>query len=493
MVRSHALIARNTLLRGGGEIVAKLATVAFFVVMARELGSDQFGDFVFGLSLSQVLLGAAGLGTDEYVIREVARDRGRAGWLFSNVVGLKVLMLAGLMAVIAGVLAVGGYPLTTAVAVILVGVGVATEVVTKSYYAVFQGYERMEYVAVALIAQRVATAAIGITVLLAGGDLIAAGAAFALASVLGLVVARVLLHRITRPSRTLERDRWGGLIRTAAPLGFVALLLTLLLKLDASLLSFLKGGGSDNEVVGFYGAAYRLVEATLFISFAFGTAVLPWLSRHGGGAAGVTLARGYELGLKGLIAVLVPIGLVYGLFAEPLIELFYGSGYEDAIAPLRLLAAMTVLYGINAFAATLLIARDKPGAFVRPGVAIVVQNVVFNLILIPPFGAEGAAFNAVLSSLLLAGITFWRARSLVGGVSLARVLIAPAVAGLALAAVAVAGQGVPLVAGAVGLAAYAATFLLVERLAFDEDFDLYRSLVRRRSAEPVPVSPSVGP
>ena len=72
-------VARNAAVRMGGEIVAKLASLAFFVVMARELGARGFGEFQFALALTGALIYLAGFGTDQLLAREVARERGLAG------------------------------------------------------------------------------------------------------------------------------------------------------------------------------------------------------------------------------------------------------------------------------------------------------------------------------------------------------------------------------------------------------------------------------
>src|SRR5918998_6956714 len=77
-------IARNAAVRAGGEAVGKIASLAFFVVMARELGRAGFGDFVFAFSLGTVLMLASGLGTEDLIAREVARDHRRVhGYLWN--------------------------------------------------------------------------------------------------------------------------------------------------------------------------------------------------------------------------------------------------------------------------------------------------------------------------------------------------------------------------------------------------------------------------
>ena len=84
-------VATNTIARAAGEAVAKVGSLAFYVVLARELGSEDYGSFVFALALTGTLLIGAGFGTDELIAREVARDRARAGRYLSDVAGLKAV------------------------------------------------------------------------------------------------------------------------------------------------------------------------------------------------------------------------------------------------------------------------------------------------------------------------------------------------------------------------------------------------------------------
>ena len=472
-------IATATLIRAVGEIVAKAASVALFIAIARELGESGFGDFIFGLSLSSVLFTAAGFGTEELIARNVARDREQIHHLYGNVVAVKSLTLVALLGVMAVIVYAGGYSAGTQTAVMLIALGVAFEVLGKTLHAIFQAHERMQFIAGSLIIQRTAVAGAGIAVLLAGGGLVEVSIVFCLGGLLGLLSSLVWMYRfVVRPRVEVDRSRWVALVRAGLPLGVAVTLYFALLKLDATLLSFLTAG--DNAEVGQYGAAYRLIEATMFVSWAFGGAITPWLSRHGADAT-VSLTRGYELGLKALVAMLLPIAAFFAVYAEPLIDLLYGSVYADAVTPLRLLAGMTVLFGINTFLAILMISRDQPGEFTRAAAVVIVQNVTFNFILIPPLGAEGAALNAIISGALLAGWTLRRARRLFGAIALTHVIAAPALASAALIALALAtGTALTVVSVGAAVAVYLLTLLVLERVIFPDDFGFYAELVPAR-------------
>jgi O-antigen/teichoic acid export membrane protein len=172
---------------------------------------------------------------------------------------------------------------------------------------------------------------------------------------------------------------------------------------------------------------------------------------------------------------------VYALLGDSLIHLLYGARYADAVLPLRMLGAATVFYAVNSLAATVLIARDRPGTFSRLLVGVGILNIVMNLILIPPYGAAGAAFTAAVSGLLLAVLSVRCVTTVVGRVSLVRALTGPTLAGLAMTA-AILPFDLPLVpAAAIGTVAYVAVLAGFERLAYPEDFAAMLRLVKRRA------------
>jgi O-antigen/teichoic acid export membrane protein len=324
---------------------------------------------------------------------------------------------------------------------------------------------------------------VAIALMLGGAGLVAVSAVFLGGAAVGLTAAHALLRgRVVVPRREVDRSRWLPLVRAGIPIGIVTLLFGMLLQLDVVLLSLL---GGDSDEVGVYGAAFRLVAATMFLSWSFGQATQPWLARQEDDRA-LPLARGYELGLKALTAVLLPIGVGFATLAEPIVETVYGDGYEGAVVPLRLLGTVVALYGLNQFTSVLLISRYRPGDMRRNLIVVLVQNVVCNIILIPPLGADGAAISGAASAALLAVLSLHAGRRVTGRLSLVRTLAGPALAAAAMAAVLLAVEpslwaGIPL-----GAAVYAVALAAWERTANPTDLRIVLSALRRRDAVPAP-------
>ena len=456
-------VARNAAVRMGGEVVAKLASLAFFVVMARELGARGFGEFQFALALTGALIYLAGFGTDQLLAREVARDRALAGRLLADAAAVKVL--GGLLMLGAATLIAAASSEGVAV-VAIVGAGALLEVLSKSWHSIFTGYERLDLVSATLIVQRTLTAVVGVAVLLSGGSLLAAAAVYAGGAAVAVLVCELLLRRLGVRRASMDASGWLSVMRAGVPIGVVSLLMIVLLRLDVTMLAFL----SDSVTVGVYAVAFRLVEATQFMGGAMAIAMLPWLAR-----AGAELTRGFALGLKAVNALLLPIGLALVLFAGPVVDLLYGDEFEPSVVPLRILGLMTLFYGINAYASVSLVARYRPLVLGRLLVPVIALNVVLNLILIPREGASGAAAAALASGALLAALALWQARVVLGPADLVGAFAGPVLGGGAMAAVVLA-LSAPWVAELVlGAVVYATVLGAFEWLARREDALVYLS------------------
>ena len=482
-------IAGNAAIRSTGEIIAKLASIAFYVVLARELGEQSFGDFMFALSLTSVLMLAAGFGIDDLTVRNVARDRSSLDWYLSNGAAIKLCTSAVLLGVAAIAVNVGGYSSEARAAVYLVGAGVAIETLSWTWQAIFLAYERPYLVSISIISQRSLTALVGTVLILNGAGVVTAAAVFLGGAIVQLAISHLQLrHRLHPPRLQLEPKKWRSLMGSGVPVGIVGLLLTLLLKLDTVLLSFL--GGGDNTEVGFFSAGYRLVEATLFVSWSFAHATIPWLGRKAR-EDGAELARACRLGLKAISMLLLPIGIGLAALAPDVIELFYGADYEEAATPLRLLGAVSVLYGINYFTGGALIALDAPERFRRVALPMIAVNLAMNVVLIPPLGATGAAISALASAAMLAALTTLQLRRATGDFSLVAAFAGPVIAGAAMLA-ALLLLDLPLVPSAVvGAAVYAGVLAAIERAVFPEDADLVIRIISpalRRRFPPGPPS-----
>jgi O-antigen/teichoic acid export membrane protein len=466
-------ILANTAWRALADVGSKLASIALYVVMARELGDAGFGVFTFAAGYVALFTALARFGQDAVLVRDVARDRSRLRDYFGDTLALKLALAvpAGLLGV--GALAASGSSSTTVALAALLMPAALAEALTATPLAVYQAHERLKLIPVVLITQRFATAAVGIAILLAGASVVAVGAVYLGGALLGLALAlRLQLTRVAAPGLVVRPSRWPALLRAAAPLGVAGVLGTVLFRVDAVILA----GFEPSAVVGDYGAAYRLFEATLFLGWAVGAAVYPVFSRLDEPAA---LRSALERGLTLCLTASLPFAVGAAVASEAAMETVYGPDFLGGADALRLLAPGIALFPVAYVCGLLLVARRRQAVVTVLYGAVAAANIGLNFALIPRLSLDGAALVTSLSELALAAVLLVYCARLTRGLSWARVAGPPLVAAAAAAAAMLPLRDDFWIATAAGGLVYVAALVVVERIAVPEEARVLGQIIRR--------------
>lgn len=473
---------RNTGVRAAGEVVGKLSTFVLFAALARATGEDGVGAFVFALALLGIAMMPIGFGSDPYLLREVAKDRAALGRLFFDVLGLKLALAGPVLALTFVAVEVLGYDARTQATVYVLSLGLFLDLLAKTFHGIFNGYERGDLLAATIIAQRVVTAVLGVTALAVGFGVVAVAGIYSAGSALHLGLSALLMRRaIGFPRPRLAPGRWRSLARTTFPYGVQDVFGVLLFKLDAVILSLL----ATQAAVGRYGAAYRLLESTLFVSFALNgafAAMYTYLTHD----SVPTVRSVFQRSIKLALLLLVPGAVILATLAEPVLTLLFGSEFGDGAPALRLLAPVVILLCVVTLSSSLIISRSGPKAIVRVTGAMVALNVLLNVALIPPFADAGAAAAMLLTELAFVGIALRLAAREVGGVNWFSMAGAPALAGSLMVPPMLVLNAVPVAALLAGVAVYVPAVVLLERSLSPGDLDFARGVLRRRLGRRAP-------
>ena len=459
------------------DVASKVASLAFFVVMARELGAPQFGVFTFALAFVILATTLGNFGQDVVLTREVARDRTRLGGYFANTLALKVVLATVSLALSIGVAVAAGIDRETLEVLLLLGPAVAFELLMATCFASYQAFERLEFIPIALISQRFATAAAGIAALLNGAGVVAVSAIYLAGSGLGFALALwFLVRKVARPGLEVEPRRWWPLMRASFAIGLAGVFSVVFFRIDTAMLA----GFEPKEVVGDYGAAYRLFEATLFVAWSVGAAVYPVFSR-----LTVTsvppVGLVFQRSLKLAVALTLPLAAGGLVLAGPLMRLLYGSSYEEGATALRLLTPAIVLYPICYVAGYLLVSQDRQRVLTWVYGLVALENILANLVLIPWLSLNGAALGTSISQLLVTVALVVFAQRAAGTIRWDRIAAGPLLATLLAATTMGALRDELALAVACGTAVYLVALVLVERLLFPEDARAALDLLRRRA------------
>jgi O-antigen/teichoic acid export membrane protein len=473
----------NTAFRAGAEIGGKLATLVLYAGLARATGVDGLGTFVLAASFAELGLILVDLGLDQYMTREVARDRRRES-LFTNVIALKLTLLVPVALAMVAITFLLDYSGESRAVVILLIAGFFADSLIRTEFALFMAYERGRPVATVIVAQRLTTAAIGLTLLAAGLGVVAVAATYAGCAAAAFGLGAIMLARsVGFPAWAPRPSSWRNLAVASLPFAIQVIFMVMLFRLDAVILGQL----STDTAVGNYGAAYRMFEATLFIPYAVASsfaAMYAYLTPTSDPTIGFVFGRS----VKFAAAALVPIGVLFGVFSNELLTTIFGDEFAEASSALEVLAGAIPLIGIVVLCSTFIVSRGPARALVILTGSITALNIALNFVLIPELDQDGAAIAMLVSEALFATGGLLIAYRQLGGFDWLNSLFAPAAAGAVMLAIAVVAPGPALVAGALALLVYAVVFFGVERVFSPEDFGFVKTLVAGAGKSTVPSS-----
>ena len=469
------VVVGNAAANAIGQVIGKLSTLAWTIVAARLLTRSEFGGFNLALSVALLVTVFAEWGFDVVLVRRTTSDREQVGRLLALavtwqlLVGLPVFVATGVVAVLSR----QGEADAAMFALVLAAIYV--ELWNDSSRAAASAVHRQGPTTVALVCQRAVSAALIIVALALGWGLAGLGATFLLGSVVGWVTHQLALRRlgIRQQFRPFAWSDLREFAHGAAVFGVNAIVLIALARVDAILLSAIKG----DDDLGSYAAAYRLFETTLFLTFAVSSSVLPVMSgqpepRKVGGL--------FEGSFNAVLVAYVPFAVVCLIDARGVLQLFFGDRYAvSASGALEWLSLSPVAFALAYLAVVALTALRRTRSLLAASISATVANVGLNLLLIPRYAGTGAGAANTLAYAVQGVILVVMLARHCGGLSVLDTVTEPLVAGAVFASFLLVVPAPTVVEIAAGLVVYAAVWLAMVRWRRPERLRFFIELIRR--------------
>jgi len=389
-------VARGSALLFWSKVAGNAGFFVAVLILARALGPTGRGTIAFITVTALVAARVAGLGISEATTVFVARRPETRSALLTNAV---VFMLgSGLVAAAAacGVLIMLGDARPAGVGeaeLAVLACAIVATAVADAGYSFLLGANRLGSVAVVTATASwvyplllvILWSTVGLTVVRAALAWTAAEALRALAYL--VLSARGLVLRRLDPRLLVDAAGFGS----RAWVGSLARFLNF--RTDQILMGFL----ASEAALGIYAVAVNASEALLYLPAAMATALLPTAARADSGLRTEQALRAF----RSAALVTTAAAFAAALLGPLLLPWIFGADFEDSVRPFLLL-----LPGAFGFAAMIvfsnaLVAGSSPGfSSIGPTVSLGV-GVALDLVLIPRFGASGAA--AAASMAFLAG------------------------------------------------------------------------------------------
>ena len=151
--------------------------------------------------------------------------------------------------------------------------------------------------------------------------------------------------------------------------------------------------------VGYYSGATKFIYPFMFISGAFMTAVFPKLAKHSEEKDKFRNIQNTAVYYLGGIGVFLSILLYLG--ADIIFQLFFGDKYDNSIPIFKILVWFLAIVFIYGPISNSLVAKNRIKFLVYLNLFMIILNVVLNFILIPNYGARGAAMTTIVCEIMI--------------------------------------------------------------------------------------------
>ena len=458
-------VARGTTQLLGGLLAAKAMDFALYLVLARQLGVEEFGRYTFALSFTLLFNIVADVGLSTVFTREASRAPERIRALLGDTLVLKLALGAITIAATAAVSIATGAPART---ILLVGLFTLAMLMNSSallFEGLLKSAGRAGIAGLSVVAQSATALAVGLALVLSGAGALGGACAYAAASLVHVAAAALASRALWRadraratvrgmapapemhtspasapapvsagapsPAPRTARDAMHSrlaLLRESAPVALSGVFIALYFRVDSVMLHAMKG----DHAVGLYGGIYRFFEGFVLLSAAYRSVLFPVMARAADGPP-ESLAILCRKSLRLHLLFTIGVATFFTFEARTIVTLVLGQAYAAAAPGLAVLIwALPGAYMADTLL-HLLTAQRRQATGMRVAVVVALFNVGLNAVLIPRFSFVGASVATAASEALCFVLLFSAFHMAARGASLARAAWPPLAAGALMA------------------------------------------------------------
>lgn len=420
-------VSRNFLSLLTGQVVTWGMALAWTLVVPRVLGATNMGLLVTGMSVAGVFGIVLGLGTRNYLVRELVHRR-RDTWvvhrrvrpgvpsiqrviipttengaMIGTALVLRLLLTPVFVVGVVGYVELTGHRGTAGTVIYLSALATLLLLFLEPMQAAFQAVERMGYIAVSEVVAKSAQGILGLALVGFGVKAIAAGGV--IAAVAALVLNVVWLRRQERVSLRTSLSKLREMTRQSLSYWAFGFFFMIYLWIDAVMLAAM----TRPEVVGWYGVAMRLFQTLMFFAVVVATVWLPRLVSSFGEGRPRLLAEA-RVPIGAVLVVGLPLAAATVVTARPVLDLLYGADYHHAAPVLAILGLCVPVMYLNIVVNQVLVAANRQAiwTWVMAGATVVNPALNAGLIWLTDRrlgnGAIGAAISLLVTEVLIVGV-----------------------------------------------------------------------------------------
>jgi O-antigen/teichoic acid export membrane protein len=398
----------NVSAQGIGRVFSTAVSIIVYILIARILGPDIFGQYSYILVFWGLFVVVADFGTQVVFARDIAQIKESANIYWGNFLLLRIGL--SLLMVVPSVI-VAFYLRQDLFCYILTGCLFLPFLSSRFFEPLYQVYHRPWFSTYSSFIYGFMYLFFVCAALSFSRKLLPVTLAYIGSNVIYTVVLFFFAFKLLKPKFEIKEKVLKNILKLAAPIGVASLFTTINSYADIFMLANMT---SDLEV-GIYNAAYRFLDMAAMLAVILMNPIIPIFSKQAVDDRGL-LKKNFMKFSELLAIITIPVAIVVPHISSMIITLLFGAAFSASAQVLNILAWVGVLvfYSLLSSAGNLSMGVVKHGYWCCALAALV--NVSLNFLWIPKYSYIGSTWATLISEIILVGVSFYYLIKNVGNV-----------------------------------------------------------------------------
>ncbi|PIN86221.1 hypothetical protein COV19_05425 [Candidatus Woesearchaeota archaeon CG10_big_fil_rev_8_21_14_0_10_44_13] len=389
------------------EVVSRFLLFVVGIYLVRYLGAEELGKYTFIIVFVGLFGFIGDLGLSTLLIREISFNLKKTREYLGNFLMIQFILSIIVFFLIIITINVIDYPPLIKKAVYIAASGIFFGTLLKPFSSVLAAYEEMHYMAGVSFLSNLANAIMIIGIIWLKQGLLALSIVFLIFYIFQfLLYALFCSIKCATPKFVIRFELWKHLSKEVLPFFLIMSFGILYNKIDIIMLSKMQG----DAAVGYYGAAYKIIDLLIVLSSILGGVIFPVLSKYFAKKDMVSLKKvGYKA-IKYLASLSLPIAVGTTLLSARIIIFLFGAEFGASSVALTILIWVIPLQFILGIIYNILLSVKKTILYAKIMGFGVLLNILLNLVLIPEYSYIGASISTLASELTIFLIVMFMVR-----------------------------------------------------------------------------------
>ena len=391
-------IVKNSLWMISATVIQMILSLFVNIVVARYLGTTNYGILNYGLSFINFFMGICTLGLNSIVIKYLVNEKNNQGEIIGTCIIMRIIssIISIIMIIILVILLKGNDKI-----IIITTLLQSLSLVFESFTVINLWYQyklQSKYTALITFIACIVMAIYKVILVVLKKNVIWFAFSHCVSSIIVAILLYIIYKKQRGPKFSFSKFKGKELLKQSYHFILSSLMVAIYAQTDKIMIGSMI---DDISAVGLYAVSTTIVSLWSFLPSAIINSFQPVILEYK-----KTSINNYKLKLKELYSIIIWLSILYTLFiffcGKYLVLLLYGNDFLGGVDSLKIAIFGVTFSYIGCVREVWLVCEGKQKYAKWFSFIGAVLNIILNLILIPKYGIIGAAIATMITQIVIA-------------------------------------------------------------------------------------------